>query len=390
LVGPSWPFRGGIARTTTAAAATLDARGELAAFLTPIRQYPTWLYPGRADVDEAACSRLPRARAAFAVLEPWTWPGLRRALREAAPDAVVMPYWSWVWAPLVVTLASWRVAPLVIIAHNPADHGAGVLARGASRAVLRRAGGFLCHAQSVAGAVRSVAPAAPVRVHPLPPEAPAPFPRDEARRRLRVPADAVALLAFGLIRPYKGADLLLDAVAGFPAEVPLHLLLAGEPWGSLGDALSRRLVDAKLAGRVTAHLSWVPEDEARVWFAAADAAVLPYRSATGSAVAAQALGAGLPVVASRVGGLAEVVEDGANGLIVEPGDAGALASALARLCEPGLLARLADGARAASSRWTWASYAESLVALAGEVAAGGGGRPGPLSARATTTTPPGR
>ncbi|MFZ5788348.1 MAG: glycosyl transferase family 1, partial [Acidobacteriota bacterium] len=118
LVGPSWPFRGGIARATTAAAAALDARGELAAFLTPIRQYPGWLYPGRGDVDEFACSRLPCARAAFAVLEPWTWPRLRRALREDAPDALVLPYWSWAWAPLAVTLASWRVAPLIVIAHN--------------------------------------------------------------------------------------------------------------------------------------------------------------------------------------------------------------------------------------------------------------------------------
>lgn len=371
LVGPSWPFRGGIARTTTAAAAALDARGELAAFLTPIRQYPGWLYPGAGDLDEGACPRLACARPTYAVLEPWTWPRLRRALREAAPDAVVLPYWSWAWAPLAVTLASWRVAPLIVIAHNPADHGAGVLARGASRAVLRRAGGFLCHARSVAGALGSVAPGAPVHVHPLPPEAPAPFPREEARRRLRVPEEAVAVLAFGLIRPYKGVDLLLDAVRRLPADTRVHLLLAGEPWGGLGETLAGRISDPLLAGRVTAQLSWVPEDEARVWFAAADAAVLPYRSATGSAVAAQALGAGLPVVASRVGGLAEVIEDGINGLIVEPGDAAALAKALARLCEPALLARLVAGARDASNRWTWASYAESLVAVAGEVVARG-------------------
>jgi glycosyltransferase involved in cell wall biosynthesis len=362
IVGPSWPLRGGIARTTTALAGALG--GDLAAFLTPRRQYPAWLYPGHRDFDEGACPRLATADRCFAVLEPWTWPAVRRRLAAARPDAIVVPYWTWAWAPLTLRVASWRLAPLVVVVHNPADHDADLAARAAARAVLRRSSGFLCHAGSVAAHLREGFPERPVVVHPLPAQAPPAADRDSARAELGLVADTVAFLFFGLIRPYKGVDVLLDAIARLPREVPAVVLLAGEPWAGEGERLRRRLESPDIAGRVTPALRWIPEDEVGRWFGAADAAVLPYRAATGSAVAAQALGAGLPVVASAVGGLAEVVEDGVNGTLVPPGEPGALAAALLALCDSEERARLAEGARRSSRGRSWHSYAAALQQLA--------------------------
>lgn len=363
LVGPSWPLRGGIARTTTFLARELDTRGDLAGFLTPARQYPRWLYPGAHDVDPDACPHLEVARPCFGVLEPWTWSRLLRAARAARGDSLVLPYWTWAWGPLEVWLVRWLRLPLVSIVHNPADHNASWPARRTARRVLARAGGFLCHATSVEEHVRARFPGRPTAVHPLPPDRPPDADRATSRARLGVPEHDLALLCFGLIRPYKGVEVLLEAVASLPRELPVTLLLAGEPWGEAGERLHARIAEPDLVGRVVARLEWVPEGEAPAWFAAADVAVLPYRSATGSAVAAQALGAGLPVVGSRVGGIAEVVEDGASGLLVPPDDVPALAAALARLVEPELVARLAGGARAAAARWSWSSYADTLGTL---------------------------
>lgn len=367
LVGPSWPLRGGIARTTTFLSRELDARGALAGFWTPTRQYPRWLYPGAHDVDPDACPRLQAARSCFGVLEPWTWPRLLRAARAARGDVLVLPYWTWAWGPLEVWLAHRLRLPLVSIVHNPADHNASWPARRTADRVLGRAGGFLCHATSVEEHVRARFPGRPTAVHPLPPDRPPDADRMAARTRLGVPEHHLALLCFGLIRPYKGVEILLEAVASLPKGLPVTLLLAGEPWGEAGEHLRARIAAPDLAWRVVARLEWVPEGEAPDWFAAADVAVLPYRSATGSAVAAQALGAGLPVVGSRVGGIAEVVEDGASGFLVPPDNVSALAAALARLVEPGLVARLAAGARAAAARWSWSSYADTLAELAAAV-----------------------
>lgn len=372
LVGPSWPLRGGIARTTTALAEALDRRGCLAAFETPRRQYPAWLYPGQHDSDPDACPHLSWARSTFGVLEPWTWPGVLARARRARPDALVIPYWTWVWAPLWLAMLRRVPAPALAIVHNPADHDAAALARSAARRVLGRCRGFLCHARAVADHVNASFPGRPVEVHPLPPDvSPRTADRREARARLGIAGDRCAVLCFGLIRPYKGVDVLLDAVARLPADTALTLLLCGEPWGDQGPKLTRRLASPELAGRVVARLEWVPEEQLPDYFAAADVAVLPYRSATGSAVAAQALGQGLPLVGSRVGGIAEVVRDGDNGLLVEPGDAAGLAAALVRIVDPALRTRLASGARAAASSWSWASYAEALERLVGTILARG-------------------
>lgn len=365
LVGPSWPFRGGIARTTTLLAQALADAGALAAFLTPSRQYPRWLYPGAADVDPEACPRLPRAQRCFGVLEPWTWQAAVRLGRASGADALLLPYWTWAWAPFEHRLATRLGLPVVAIVHNPADHDASRLARLAAARVLGRAAAFLCHARAVERQVLADFPGRPSAVHPLPADPPPRADRAAARARLGVREGDVAVLCFGLIRPYKGVETLLEAFASLPRELGMTLLLAGEPWGDAGASLGRRLAAPDLVGRVRATLAWVPEREAGEWFAAADAAVLPYLAATGSAVAAQALGAGLPVVGTRVGGIAEVVEEGVNGLLVPPADAAALAAALRRLAAPGMRARLAAGAAAAVGRWSWRSYAEAALGLAG-------------------------
>ena len=360
FVGPSWPFRGGIARTTTDLAAALDERGILAAFLTPQRQYPRFLYPGGGDRDPAACARLGVAQRCFAVFEPWTWGQLLRRLHAAAPEALLIPYWTWAWAPLLVTLQRRAGVPAVAVVHNAADHDAGVAQRRAARAVLRRCHGYLCHAGEVATTLARQYPGRPLFVHPLPATAAPLQDRAAARRQLGVGDDVTAVLFFGLIRPYKGVEVLLDAVQLLPEKAPLAVLLAGEPWGEARAALAERLRVPAVARRVRAHLGWVAEEEVAWWAAAADAAVLPYRRATGSAVAALMLGYGLPLVASRVGGLADVVEDGGNGLLVPPDDPPALAAALQHLLDGAVRARLAAGARASAARWSWASYAAAL------------------------------
>jgi len=365
VVGPAWPLRGGIARTTTQLAQALAAAGSLAGFLTPKRQYPRWLYPGASDVDPDACPRLPQARRCFGVLEPWSWRTAARYGRAAAADALVLPYWTWVWAPFERCLARRLGLPVVAVVHNPADHEATRLARLSATWVLDRAGAYFCHARAVERQVSERFPGRPTAVHPLPADAPPRAERSLARARLGVADGTVAVLFFGLIRPYKGVGVLLEAFAGLPRELPMTLLLAGEPWKDERSALTERLAKPDLAGRVRARLEWIPEQEAGEWFAAADATVLPYLAATGSAVAAQALGAGLPVVGTQVGGIAEVIEDGSNGLLVPPADPAALADALFRLTAPGALARLATGASVAAGRFTWRSYADALAALVG-------------------------
>lgn len=365
VLGPGHPFRGGIARTTTALAAELERRRHDILFLTPVRQYPRWLYPGRDDRDPAACPPLRCAEPLLDPLAPHRWRAVRRRVLDEKADAWIVPYWTWAWA------GWWRFLlqapgrpPAVAVVHNPADHDAGMLQRLAARLVLGRCEGLMTHGAALAERLRREHPRTPGASYLLPPvDVVEPPPRDEARRRLGLAGDGRLALFVGLIRPYKGVDLLLEAVAAAPG---WRCVVAGEPWGNASRELTEQVTRLGIADRVGLRLGWVPEDELSWLLAAADLVVLPYRSGSQSAVAPMALAAGVPVLSTRVGGLAEAVLHGRDGLLVAPGSARELAVAL-RSLDDERLGRLRRGARERTRRPTWSGYAATLEGLLDEI-----------------------
>lgn len=168
------------------------------------------------------------------------------------------------------------------------------------------------------------------------------------------------LLFLGRILPYKGLDLLIAAAERLQAEGrPVDLTVAGS--GNLGPLRSRiaALPGARLENR------WIEEDEIPRFLRDCDVAVLPYREASQSGVVAAAHGAGRPVIVTPIGGLAEQVRDGTDGLIAEDISADAIVGSVRRMFDtPGLLATLTQGARAGRTDLGWPAIAGRLVALA--------------------------
>ncbi len=363
VFGPGHPFRGGVARTTTELVRSLQARGHEMHFLTPQRQYPGWLYPGRSDLDRDACARLDCAEEALDPLNPFSWFGSRRRALALDGDAWIFPYWTWAWAGLWRFLLGGKRPPAVAVVHNPADHDAGIRQRLAARLVLSRCQALFTHARALEKGLAAVYPGVPSASYPLPPPDLGALPSaDEARAALGVPPDRRVALFLGLIRPYKGVDLLLEAIARQPAGSDWFLVVAGEPWGNLGDRLWQQVRGLGISDRVRLELGWVPETEVPRLLVVADLVVLPYRSGSQSAVAPLALGAGVPVLSTAVGGLPEVVRHGVDGWLVAAGSPAELARALEELDRP-RLAALAEGARQGRSRFTWDGYAEALESL---------------------------
>jgi len=368
VFGPGFPLRGGIATTTTALVQALEGRGHQVQFLAPSRQYPRWLYPGGDERDPEACPQIAGSQALFAPFEPWTWPRVRRQALEYNADAWIIPYWTWAWAPFWRFLLLGSRPPAIAVVHNLHDHGAGAFRRWAALGVLNRCQGFLTHASFLKTALMESFSGAPVAAYPLPPVTSSrPIPEKPAvRRRMDIGPEERLALFLGLIRPYKGVDVLLEAFARLSESSPWRLVVAGEPWGGLGRTLSAQVETLHLNDRVELKFGWIPETEVDGLLSAADILVLPYRSGTQSAVAPMALSRGLPVLSTDVGGLGEVIEDGVAGLLVEPDSPQALADALVDLEGEGL-ARLAAGALASSDRLTWAGYSEALEGVVGRL-----------------------
>jgi glycosyltransferase involved in cell wall biosynthesis len=168
----------------------------------------------------------------------------------------------------------------------------------------------------------------------------------------------VRLLFFGIVRPYKGLDVLLRALARAPEH--LTLTVAGEFWG--GTARTEKLIaELGLQDRVRLRPGYVPASGIPALFAAADVLVLPYREATASQNALLAFAHGVPVITTTAGVLADLVRNGVDGLTCAPGDVADLARVLREISGPGTAGRLRAGVTATDPEPGWADYLQALL-----------------------------
>lgn len=373
LLGPSYPFRGGIAHYTTLLYQALQTRHEVR-FVTFRRQYPRWLFPGRTDRDASQTPLV--AEGAQPLLDPFdprSWRAAAAEISSLAPDLTILPWWTPFWTiPYAAILALLRRAGhrrVVFLCHNVVGHERGRLHRQLGLPLLRQGQGFIVHSQGEAEALRSLIPGAAVRCTPHPSYAmlsQSSLPRAQAQAQLGLRGPV--LLFFGLVRPYKGLPDLLVALPAVLARKNVTLLVVGEFWEPLAQ-YQRLAGELGVEGAIRFVDRYVPNEELPLYFAAADLVVLPYRSVTGSGVAQLALGCGRPVVATRVGSLAETIEEGCTGFLVPPADPAALAQAILHFLDLPIEEQAAFTGRilARSERFSWERLVDCIEDLATEL-----------------------
>lgn len=337
LIGPAYPYRGGIAHYTTLLAAQLDLHCSTRLYSFQ-RQYPTWLFPGRSQLDPSDQPLLPIETRNW--LTPW-WPlSWRRVAQDWArwrPDRMVLQW----WVPFMAPMTAWLVRSAhrqgvrtILICHNVLPHERSRVDRSLARLALYQADRLIVHTLSQQQVARDLLPGCATNVVPLPTYAAFQSGWESQRARAQLDLAGNVLLFFGLVRPYKGLLDLIEALPAVLQEVDVTLLVVGEVWGDAG-LYQSRVNELGLQMKVRFVDRYVSNDEAAMYFAAADLAVLPYREATGSAVLQLAFGLGVPVVATRTGGMDEVVDDGLTGFLAEPGDVVQLSCAIVRFFHEG-------------------------------------------------------
>ncbi|GAA3619839.1 hypothetical protein GCM10022199_25420 [Marihabitans asiaticum] len=365
VVGPTHPYKGGVASHTTTLAHELAAAGHDVRLVSWTHLYPSLLYPGEQSVPGGGPD-----------VEPF--PGTEHRLSWARPDTLVRAGRELQGADVIVVVhVIPPVVPLhllllraagagrtsstghgprsVVIAHNVLPHEPHPGDSRLMRAFFRRVDAVIVHSADQARLAREL-DAAHVVVTDLPAHLPGGAP--VRRERHEGPA---RLLALGLVRGYKGIDVLMRAMTNVPE---VSLTVAGEMWGDAGTTIRELAADPRLRDRVEIHPGYVPAERIAELLARHDVLALTYRSATASQNVLLAHRHGLPVLASRVGTFADQVRDGVDGLLVPPGDEDAIEAALRTLADPGAVERLRAGVREPDLSGPWARYVGTLEAVA--------------------------
>ena len=320
FVGPVPPIQGGISQHSARLVGAMQSVGHNVETVTWRSQYPRWIYKGEQPNKQARFAT--GVRPILKWYSPSSW---WLARRMANTVDLVVAQWVHPFHALAVRsfLGGARGASVVVV-HNAQPHESFPFADPATRFALRRAGRFVAHSQTEADVLAMILRRADVAVTPLPPNLSI-RPQQPAQR------PPWRLLFTGYVRSYKGPDVAIEAMRYLPEQFPAVLTIAGSFWHQYEDL--RALVDRHdLSERVVMLDRYLSDREMADMIADHHMVLAPYRSASQSGVIPLSLAAGRPVIASRVGGLAEQVPDGA-GALVEPDHPKALAAAVLAVAE---------------------------------------------------------
>ena len=304
LIGPVYPYRGGIAHYTSMLCETIRKQGHTLKIISFKRQYPQRLFPGKTDKDTSK-QKIYIDDVDFLLdsLNPISWISTFKQIVEFKPDRLVLQWWTLYWSPIwfIFGLLNHLIlkAPLVFIIHNVFQHEQQIFDKWITKLVLVWGDRFSVQSNDERNKMLSLFPQKKIRVIPHPVYdmfVDEKFTKEQAKKELYLPESTILLLFFGIVRKYKGLYDLLFAFPGILKETPhAILLIAGEFWDNKQqylDVIHKLGIDQK----IIIDDRYIPNEDVAKYFVAADVLMAPYNNITGSGVIQMAKGFGLPIM----------------------------------------------------------------------------------------------
>lgn len=358
-----YPYRGGIAQFNASLLGELERICEVRAFNFK-RQYPDILFPGKTQYVTPEDEAVPvEAQALLDTVSPFSWARTAKAIRKWEPDVLIMRYWMPWFAPSLGYVAR-RMTPgckVIGILDNVIPHEQHFFDKALTGWFLKGLDGCITLCKEVASDLLTIAPDARYTVlpHPIYSHFGEKMQRTEAEKILNIRSGMKNLLFFGLIREYKGLDILLEAFDMLGEGY--QLIIAGEPYGSFEKY--QKIIDSS-PRKEHIHLfpNYIKDSEVSRYFSAADVAVLPYRSATQSGISSIAWHFEVPMIVTAVGGLKETIGDRGTGIAVQKADPALVAEAIENFfSSKDTKERCIECIREEKDRLSWKRFASGLI-----------------------------
>jgi len=361
VLGTAWPYRGGLANFNERLAREFVRGGHEVKVVTFTLQYPGFLFPGKTQYSGSPAPEDLNIVRKVNSVNPFNWLAVGRSLRRENADLLIIKFWLPFMAPCLGTIA--RIVRgngktrVISILDNIIPHEHRIGDKLFAQYFVGAVDEFVAMSKSVLEDVKIFDSKKPKYFlpHPLYDNFGATLSREEAAAQLGLDPAYRYILFFGLIRDYKGLDLLLEAFADRRIDKgKFKLLVAGEFYndGSKYFELAEKL---QLGQSVVWRTEFVPDEQVRLYFSLADLVAQPYKSATQSGVTQIAYHFEKPMLVTSVGGLAEIVPDGKVGYVCPP-EAGEIAQALVDFCSNPESERFAKGIREEKLRYSWEKF----------------------------------
>lgn len=363
------PFRGGISQFNAYLYNELSKNHIVRAFNFK-RQYPDLLFPGKTQyvtADDEAVSV--ESDALLDTANPFSYCSTAAAISEWEPDMLILRYWMSYFAPSLgyVARRMKKRCTVISILDNVVPHERRFFDKPLTRYFLSGSTGFITLCEAVSKDLLELKPDARFKVmrHPLYSHFGELKPRDESLRKLGLDPSRRTLLFFGLIRAYKGLDVLLKAMGLLPETY--QLIIAGEPYGSF-DSYGKIISETGIGSRTKCILKYIKDSEVSDYFSAADLVVLPYKSATQSGIASTAYHFEIPMVVTDAGGLKETIGDAGTGLVAGECTPEAVKNEIEKYFDtPGIREKCIENIRKEKEILSWNKFCGELVSFADDI-----------------------
>ena len=322
IIGPAFPLRGGPAQFNENLCLELNKEGHDAQIISYKLQYPNFLFPGSSQFEKSGSAPLGiKIHTILNTINPFNWLMVARFIRKQKPDFILFRYWLPFFGPCLGTIGKLVKSHTKVLAltDNIIPHEKRIGDHVFTKYFVKNCDGFIAMSKVVLNDLsiftqnlnKAYSP------HPMYENYGDAISIDLARKKLNLNPHDKIILFFGLIRHYKGLDILLEALAAPEIKNQgIKLLIAGEFYDDKNFYL-QLIKKLNLQDCVIVHDKFIPNDEVRDYFCASNLVAQTYRNATNSGVTMVGYFYEKPMLVTNVGGLSEIVPNEVCGYVVE-------------------------------------------------------------------------
>jgi glycosyltransferase involved in cell wall biosynthesis len=365
-IGPAAPYRGGIAKFNESFVRTCKSSGNDTEIVSFKFLYPSFLFPGKTQYSDDAIQKELKIHSVIHSINPFNWKRVAFFIASLQPDLVVVHYWMPFFAPALGVIAR-KVSKIsgvkiIAITHNLIPHEKQPGIKLLTRFFLKSLDGIVALSSSVIRDFESfkVPGKAICLPHPIYDIYGDQLPKKESLKYLNLDPSKKYLLFFGLIRKYKGLELLLQSFA-LLNDQNLCLIVAGEFYEDKYRYMNL-VKELGIAERIIFTDRYIPDNEVKYYFSAVEMVVQPYLSATQSGVTQIAYQFNCPMIVTNVGGLAEIVINGKTGFVCDR-DPVEISASINKALDPSVYQVLLEGIKQEKARFSWKSFVEKVLEM---------------------------